>query len=736
MNNEKGLWSRLVLLLIMLLCAALLHSRLSSFRVLEALSIPEFAAFLVTQLPDGFLLQQQGNSLALQGALGQAAVQFDTDAGWLRFGSTKVNEPMQVVTSLGDVIQLTPEGEAIAVQIHHRDGATSLLRATTQGWQKQLQEHWEVLAPCSAGWLAKLPDLRFFFSDRRTLDIGGSLLCRNQAGLDHLPVQLKLHYVKSHWWFEPIASGLAMNHSTRWQQVLAGKFSIAGQQMELGEQVLFVKRRSLNHPTDSLQGIDSNNINNGDWLSVLPWAQYHSYRLIGAMLVLVMLTVFVGTSANQIAFLLALPAIFVPTMQASMLLLVALAAQMLTLCRNWRSTAWFSLIAFGLSTQWLNAALTNDDRLFAQHVVFQKALLVVLTMVQAAYLARTYAPAHWTKWLTWLWQKRTQLFWGLMCAVILLSTLAMLTGNETGIGSINVWELLRVLIIVCCAAVVLVALQHNLAYNQALLLITLTIFALLWLVIGLFIVGENSGPLILFPVCVVSIILSAVLGASRQNATRQKRSWGIVILLIVASLLSFYMVAQWLQSEKSLATTLLSSSLPASERISAWLFPDAALFDGAQLDAALALAAEASSWPARMLQPVNVPAHAHDMAINAATYLWGHVLLIGFLTLLMTLLVSGMFCAVAAIKRSSVAQQGQSLQQRQQLVLLAAIVVLTQVAIFTQSAISIASNWGFGPLIGQPMPFLSYALSNFICLIFPAIIADIYLHKLCRESSC
>jgi hypothetical protein len=730
--------SRLLLLVMMLLCVALLHSRLASFQVLHNQTIDAFADTLPQQLPSEFSVQRQGQALYLQGPVGNAEVQFDTNVGWLRFGSIALRETVEAVTSQGDVLQLTPEGEAITVRINHRDGASSLLRATNKGWLKHTQARWVALQPCSAAWLAKLPDLRTLWNARQTLDVGGALWCRNQAGLDNLSVQLKLHYSQQQWWLEPVASGLTINHSNQWQQVLEGKFSIAGQQIELGEQVVFVKRRTLSshtesHTTESNQSAAANI--SSSWRAVLPWADYHPYRLVGALLILAMLAVLMSTTAQLIALVFALVS-FLPMMQSGMLLLVALAAQLLTLCRGWRSFFWFTLIIFGLTTQWLNAGLADDDWLFAQHVVFQTALLAVLSMVQGAFLLRKFAPIHSARLMNWLWQKRTKLFAFLMVTVIVLSTVAMITGNETGIGSINVWEILRILIISCCAYVVLVGLQHNWTYNKAFLLIMLAIIALFSLVFGLFKVGENSGPLILLPVCIVSVILLAALGTSRQNASLKKLSWGIVIVLMTMTTLIFYVAGNWLHSEQTLANTLLSSNIPASERIAAWLFPEAALFDRAQLDAALALSGAASNWPASTLLPVYVPAHAHDMAVNAATYLWGNVLLIGFLTLLITLLVSGAYRAVVTIKRASVAQPGQSLQQRQQLVLLGAMVVLTQVAIFTQLTISLGSNWGYTPLIGQPMPFISFALSNFICLIFPAILVDIYLHKLLREKSC
>jgi hypothetical protein len=730
--------SRFFLLVIMLLCAALLHSRLASFQVLHSQTIDAFALDLPQQLPSEFSVQRQGQLLYLQGPVGNATVQFDTDVGWLRFGSFAMDQTIEVVTNQGDVIQLSPAGEAIAVQVSHRDGAIRLLRATSkQGWLQFEQDRWIPLPACSAGLLASLPDMRVWHT-RKTLDIGGALWCRNQAGLDNLPVQMKLHYSQQQWWLEPVASGLTINHSNQWQQVLEGKFSIAGQQIVLGEQVVFVKRRTVryqseSHPSEIPQSAATNN--SGSWRAVLPWADYHPYRLVGALLILAMLAILMRTTTHLIALVFAL-VLLLPMMQSGMLLLVALAAQLLTLCRGWRSFFWFSLIIFGLTTQWLNAGLAEDDRLFTQHVVFQTALLAVLSMVQGAFLLKKFAPMHSARFMSWLWQKRTQLFALLMVTVIVFSTIAMIAGSETGIGSINVWELLRILIIACCAYVVLVGLQHNLAYNKASFLIMLAIIALFSLVFGLFKVGENSGPLILLPVCLVSVVLLAALGTSRQNARLQKFSWGIVIVLMTTTMLIFYVAGHWLHSDQTLANTLLSSNLPASERIAAWLFPEAAMFDRAQLDAALALSGKASNWPASQLQSVHVPAHAHDMAINAATYLWGNVILIGFLTILITLLVGGIYRAVSTIKRASVAQLGQSLQQRQQLVLLAAMVVLTQIAIFTQLTISLGSNWGYTPLIGQPMPFISFALSNFICLIFPAILVDIYLHKLLREKSC
>lgn len=334
-------------------------------------------------------------------------------------------------------------------------------------------------------------------------------------------------------------------------------------------------------------------------------------------------------------------------------------------------------------------------------------------------------------------------FWSLMMLVLLLMSQALL-GSEAGItGVFNSTETLKLALATSLAGVILALLSYRDQYLTAALLRGMA-FLLAFAASALLYLGamhDYSPVFLLIAMALMALVMLTITLWSRASLSVPASAWcklnsiqiGVVLMwcaVLVAGAFAVYGIGHELHL---LAENSFTTRLPNADRFLVWMDAVHAPINSFQIREAMNVLSELPLYP-DIHREVAIPAAKDDFAFTAFASKAGMVVAGIWLIALITLAAAMLLRSVYALK--CVAFSFSKLELRLPVALFAVVHGMLSTAVLAHVLLSVASNVGMLPVVGQPLPFVSVASSHLVSFLVPWVISGELLSRaLCRYSA-
>jgi cell division protein FtsW (lipid II flippase) len=574
------------------------------------------------------------------------------------------------------------------------------------------------------------------FKTNKVLRVGGSFNCATQAGLLGED-RASIVYIKGYGWLltskTPHKIFLKKDGEANWQPL--SDFALFNEGVFTAGVTTYKAKFNANSGKTIIHAIASKPLStfnhevpaNEKWQPLIP--AYDEFSVLSVKRLWLVIGVgFIGLvialyywrsvlSSYQVVELLFSASCFVAislfaleALRYSFILCVVLFAALIVMSiSKTRHYVFVLFLIFGTLNQLL-LSLTSETN--APFLKFNEQILLVsifcTAVIFSSRLKLTLLRVYRSRYFPWVVKVTAGL-------LLLLMVTHFLIGSEVGIsGFINPAELLKPAIAVVFAYLLSQMLPFQQSYlkrdlKRFMLCVALIISFSFFYMASL---SDHSPLLILIAMFFMSFLYSVILLSSREDRKVKKNlriTLGITFVSTVAVIYSVF------TAFNQISIDTFASAVPALERMKSYLFNDLALINGYQVNGAFQALSEAGWLPNHWGTALNLPAIHNDFAITHAFFKLGLLPV----SLCISLLVA--FCVYAIanslINASNLVNSNEKLFiERIPKLAINISAGMLSAALLAHVAITLGSNIGVLPVMGQPLALFSFANSHLLFL--------------------